>query len=295
MTATSVTAAKPRRVTAAGRSARGGSASRGRSGGSSAGRIPVHRRAWFHRVVVWGGIIVLWEIAGILAGPLYFPRFSTVAVSFVEDIWNGNLLTVLVSYEQMFVGFGIAVAVGIPTGVLIGASKTADAVLGIYVNALFVLSLEAVIPLLIIIFGTDFAFRAAVVFLFAIVYIIVNTAAGVRAANPRLVETARSFTASTGKIWVSVLLPDALPYVMAGVRLGLGSAVKGMIVAELWVYFGTGELMEALGTNRDLPPFFSTAVWIVVIAAGLTSLLLYLQRRLMPWSSVSGIRLRGNA
>ncbi len=258
-------------------------------------RVPLSRRRWFHRAVVWSAIIVLWEIAGIIAGPLYFPRFSVVAVSFVEDIWNGNLLTVLVSYEQMFAGFALAVAVGIPTGVLIGASKTADAVLGIYVNALFVLSLEAVIPLLIIIFGTNFQFRAAVVFLFAIVYIIVNTAAGVRAASPRLIETARSFTATKPKIWRSVLLPDALPYVLAGVRLGLGSAVKGMIVAELWIYFGTGQLMEALGTNRDLPPFFSIAVWVVVIAAGLTGLLQYLQRRLMPWSSVNGIRLRGNA
>ncbi len=257
--------------------------------------VRLRDRRWFHRAVIWAAIIVVWEIVGAIAGPWYFPRFSVVFVSFVQDIWDGHLLTVLGSYEQMFAGFGIAVVVGIPTGVLIGASRTADAVLGIYVNALFVLSLEAVIPLLIILFGTGFAFRAAVVFLFAIVYVVVNTAAGVRAANPRLVETARSFTASSAKIWRSVMLPDALPYVMAGVRLGLGSAVKGMIVAELWVYFGTGRLMTALGTNRDLPPFFSTAIWIVIIAAGLTGLLQYLQRRFMPWSSVTGVRLRGNS
>jgi len=254
----------------------------------------IWNRRWFHRLVIWLGVAAVWEVAGALAGPLFLPRFSAVVVSFVEDIGDGRLLTILTSYEQMFVGFGIAVAVGIPTGVLIGASRTADAVLGLYVNVLFVLSLEAVIPLLVIVFGTEFEFRAAVVFLFALVYVVVNTAAGIRAANHRLVETARSFTASTPKVWTSVMLPDALPYVVAGLRLGLGSAVKGMIVAEIWVYFGTGKAMTALGENRDLPPFFSMALWVVLIAAGLTGGLQLAERRAMPWSNVAGIRLGGH-
>jgi ABC-type nitrate/sulfonate/bicarbonate transport system permease component len=248
---------------------------------------------WFQRFVVWGSLVVAWEILGMILGPFFLPRFTQVFISMFGAFASGDMTTLGRSLMQMFLGFGLAAVVGIPVGLLMGASRVVDYVLGIYVNALFVTSMEALLPFIIILVGTEFKFRVAVVFLFAIFFVIINTAAGVRAVDPDLLETAAAFCTPRLTVFRKIILPAALPYVIAGLRLGLGHSVKGMVIAELWVIVDTGKRLVDLGYARKLPEYFALALWIVIFGALSSQLLLILQERLTPWGETSGVLATG--
>src|SRR5690606_7289143 len=126
-------------------------------------------------------------------GPFFFPGLADVAQGFATVFQEGTLGLVATSFQQMLAGFALAALVGVPLGLLIGSFKTVEWFLGPYVNILFVTSLAAVLPFLIILFGTGFQFRVAVVFLFSIFYIIINPANGVRSIDKNVTEMASSF------------------------------------------------------------------------------------------------------
>jgi ABC-type nitrate/sulfonate/bicarbonate transport system permease component len=243
------------------------------------------KRKWIQRLIVWGGLIIAWELFAIRVGPLALPRFSEIVMSMVASLFNGDLLTLLGSIRQMFAGLFLAVVIGIALGILMGTSPLIDAVIGLYARALFVTSLEALLPFLIIIFGTSFNFRVAVVFLFALFHIMFLTAGGVRSVGRDLLEMAAAFCTPRRKLIIAVVIPAILPYILAGCRLGLGAAFKGMIIAELWIIVDTGKILVELGVERRLPEFFAFAAWIIIFSIGLTRLLLAVERRLAPWSS----------
>lgn len=247
-------------------------------------RLPLRKRAWFQRTVTWGLMLVLWEWFGRHVGPFFFPTLGGVFDGFVEVVKSGSLRLVAQSFEQMFIGFGLATLVGVPLGLLMGTFRTVEWLIGPYVNALFVTSLAAVLPFIILLFGTGFEFRIAVVFLFAIFYIIINPANGVRSIDPEMLEMARSFNIRPMKQFFAITLPGTLPFIIAGLRLGLGQAVQGMIIAEIWVTLGTGRKLVTLGLDRQLGEFFALAAVVVLIGTLLTQLLLVAQKMLSPWS-----------
>ncbi|CAN5686522.1 ABC transporter permease [soil metagenome] len=260
-----------------------------------AAKLPLRHRAWFQRTLVWGGLVVASQLFAMQAGPFFWPSIPDIVSGAVESVSDGTYVMVLSSFAQMFAGFGLAVVVGVPLGLLMGQFKVIDFVLGPFVNALFVTSLVALLPFIILVCGTDFAFRVAVVFLFAVFYLIITPAAGVRAIDRDINEMGTSFGISAPRRLLSITLPGTLPYIITGLRLGIGQAVQGMVVAELWVTLGTGRRLMNLGYARELGQFFATAAAVVVIGAAMTGLLLFIQKRLTPWaddveSAVSGAR-----
>jgi ABC-type nitrate/sulfonate/bicarbonate transport system permease component len=243
------------------------------------------------RVVVWGSLLVAWQIFGMIAGPFFFASVTDTVAGLFELASNGDLNELLVSFRQLLLGFGLAVVVGIPAGIFIGSSLFGEAALGMYVRALFVTSLEALLPFLIIVAGSGLELRVTVVFLFAVLYITMNTAAGVRDVDPRFIETARSFGCGKLELARKVIVYDALPYIFAGLRLGFGFAVKGMVIAELWVTTGTGKLLVDLGGSRQLGMYFAMALLIIAVGALGSWLIQILQRVVAPWSEIqAGVR-----
>ena len=170
----------------------------------------------------------------------------------------------------------------IPIGALMGRFRLFEDLLSPYVNTLFVTSKEALLPLIIIAFGTEFKYRVAVVVLFALFFPIMNTAAGVRFVDSQLMETAKAFCTPARRMFTQVYLPAAAPFVVAGIRLGLGIALKGMVIAELWVTIGTGELLKNFGGQRHLDLFFALAVLIVAVGLLSNQSLKALEMRLTP-------------
>lgn len=266
--------------------------------GGRAGAEPARRRRRLsdlsrtqQRIVVWGGLLVTWQVFGTLVGPFFFASVTDTIGGLAEIVSAGHLTVILESFRQLLIGYALAVVVGLPAGLFIGASMIGEATLGVYVRALFVTSLEALLPFLIILVGSELQLRVVVVFLFSVLYITINTTAGVRDVDMRFIETARSFGASSLQLARQVILPAAVPYVFAGLRLGFGFAVKGMVIAELWVTTGTGKLLVDLGGQRRLDQYFAIALLIVAVGATGSWAIRRLQRVVAPWAAVSkGVR-----
>jgi ABC-type nitrate/sulfonate/bicarbonate transport system permease component len=269
----------PSVVDAAAVAPRGGRLTR-RTGGSRT----LRRRTWFWRAVVWGGMVLGWQVIAWTTGPFYLPTIESVLVDGMGQVIRGGyLLTFADSLRQLLIGFAVACVIGIPAGVLIGSSRVARDLLNPYVNTLFVTPTEALLPMIIIMFGTGLEYRVAVVVLFAFFFPLLNSAAGVAAIDRNLLETARAFCTPRWRVFRQILLPAAAPYVVAGVRLGLGMALKGMIIAELWVSFGTGGLLKNLGAFRQLDVYFALALLVVTTAVVVNGLLAAYERHLRPW------------
>lgn len=243
------------------------------------------QRAWFHRLATWGGLLLLWEWFAHLVGPYFFPSLGSIADGFVTVVADGGIQLVAQSFQQMLLGLGLAIVVGVPIGLVVGSFRSVEWLIGPYINLLFVTSLSAALPLLILFFGTGFQFRVAVVFLFAVFYVIINPANGVRAIDVGTLHMSRSFGAGPIRKFVTIVFPGTMPFIISGVRLGLGQAVQGMIIAELWVTVGTGRALKSMSMQHELGRFFALAAIVVVIGTILAQLVLWLQKRMTPWSA----------
>lgn len=248
---------------------------------------------WLQRTITWGGILLAWEVFARSVGEFFFPTIGSTLAGFVEVLTDGSLITLGGSLRQMFIGFGLAAVIGVPLGLIMGTSRVVGWLLDSYLKALFVTPLVAVLPFLIVLFGAQFTFRVGVVFIFCIFHTIVLPASGVRSIEPQLSEMTHAFGASRRKIFWSLAFPATLPFIMTGLRLALGQAVQGMIVAELWVSAGTGRRLIALSIVRELGELFALSATVAVTGAILVRLLNLLQRRLSPWATDVEATLRG--
>jgi ABC-type nitrate/sulfonate/bicarbonate transport system permease component len=235
---------------------------------------------WVVRGLVWGGLLAIWQIVAMVKGPAWAPTVPATLEAVADLFSEGYYLTILESLQQMVAGFFLTVLVAVPFGILIGRSRLFEDFSGPWLTTLFSDPKEALLPLLIIVFGTDFEYRVSVVVLFAIFFVVINTAAGVRYADKQVLETARAFVTPRHRLVTRVILPAAAPFVVAGMRLGLSMALKGMIIAELWVSSGTGGLIDQAGEQRALPLFYALALTLVAIAVVISQSLLWVENYL---------------
>jgi ABC-type nitrate/sulfonate/bicarbonate transport system permease component len=164
---------------------------------------------------------------------------------------------------------------GVPLGLLMGRYRRLESFLNIYMTALLTVPMISFIPFLVIAFGLGLHSRVWIVFLFAFVIIVINTTAGVRNVDPTFMEMARSFGAREGELFVKVVLPAALPMIMAGIRLGMGRAV------------GFGAMLMTFGASFNSPALFATLMTIILLAVALLAVVQYVDRRLSPWRTAS--------
>ena len=240
---------------------------------------------WFQRAVVWGAMLIVWELVARQVGDFFLPSLGSIASGVVTIARDGGFALLASSYRQMFVGYAFAAGVGVVLGLAIGSSRIVEWFFDAYIKALFVTSLSALLPFIILLFGTGFSFRVAVVFLYSVFYVVINTAAGVRSIDRGISEMASAFNVGPVKRFFSITFPGALPFIVAGLRLGLGQAVQGMVIAELWITVDTGRRLKALALARELGEFFALAAAVAITGALLTHFLLAIQRKLSPWQS----------
>jgi NitT/TauT family transport system permease protein len=230
--------------------------------------------------------LALWEVAGRLASnPLFFVPPSEVAVAFWKLLQSRQLARdTWVSAQEFFIGFGLAVVVGIPLGILIATSRAASAYLEPWMNGLYATPTVALAPLFLLWFGIDIWSKVAVVFLSALFPIVINTATGIESTDRNVLEAARSFNATRRQVFTKVLIPSAIPFIVAGMRLGVGRGIVGVVVGELFAArAGLGFLIITASQVFDTAGLF---VGVVVLAvAGIVSmeLLKMLERRIAPW------------
>jgi NitT/TauT family transport system permease protein len=196
-------------------------------------------------------VLAAWEVAprlGIVDGA-FTSRPALVVAASVDVIRSGTLARdTLVSAAEFAAGFALALAVGVPAGLLLGSFRTLRHLVDPPMMALYATPQLALLPVLVLWLGIGMASKVAVVFLGAVLPLVVNTMAGVKDVDRALVRAARSFGATRRDQFLKVVLPASLPAVMVGVRLGLSRAVLGVVVAEMYVsQAGIGHQIMRLG------------------------------------------------
>lgn len=230
-------------------------------------------------------LALLWEIAGRTGNSRLLPPLSIVVVAWFELLVSGQLFRALsISLQAMALGYVLSVLFGVPLGLLMGRYRRLESFLDIYMTALLTVPMISFIPFLVIAFGLGLHSRVWIVFLFAFVIIAINTTAGVRNVDATLTEMARSFGARESDLFLKVIVPAALPMIMAGLRLGMGRAVLGMVTSELILaVVGFGAMLMTFSASYNSPALFATILTIVLLAVALLAFIQYLDRRLMPW------------
>jgi NitT/TauT family transport system permease protein len=233
-------------------------------------------------IVVLGG----WEVLGGQINPVFLSTPSRIVVALVTLIRNGQLFEALqLSLLGIVLGFSAAIIVGVPLGIWMGRSRTAEAALEPWVNALYVTPRVALIPLLLIWFGIGFEAQLVVIFLSSVFPLIVNSYAGVREISSNLVDTARSFCADERQLFFEVVLPASVPFIMTGLRLGIGQAVIGMIVAQMFLALsGLGKLLVNYGDFFKTDYVFAVVIVIGLLGVALTEGVQIVDRRFAHWN-----------
>jgi ABC-type nitrate/sulfonate/bicarbonate transport system permease component len=176
--------------------------------------------------------------------------------------------------------------IGVPLGLIIGRFWVAEAALGLLVTGGYAMPLVALVPLLILWFGLGFAVKAAIIFLMSVFPICINTWLGVKSVPKSLIEVGRSLVASDAVILRRIVLPATLPYIMAGIRLAVGRAVVGMVIAEFFTTIsGLGAIIINSANNFDTATMFVPIIVLMVLAVGLNSFIGWCERVIAPWQA----------
>ena len=252
-------------------------------------RKPLPR--WMITVASVALVLIVWEIFGRRINPVFGSYPSAIAEAFWELVVTGQLWSALYDSLRPFViGYALAIIVGVPLGLFIGGFRAAEAALGLYITAGYAMPLVALVPLLILWLGLGFAVKVAVIFLMSLFPICINTWLGVTAVPKTLIEVGKSFVAPDTVILRRIILPATLPYIMAGIRLAVGRAVVGMVIAEFFTTIsGLGAVIINSANNFDTATMFVPIIILMVLAIGLNWLIGFVERRVAPWQAeISG-------
>lgn len=252
------------------------------------------RTSWWERAALYRygfvvAILIVWEITAPFINPIFFTSPSKIAVAFYETTVSGELPYFLAqSLEVMVYGLVSAIVVGIPLGVAMARIRWLDWALDLPINALYATPLVAVVPLLVLWFGIYLKAKIIVVFLFAVFPILINTYQGVRECDKGMIEVAQSFRSSEWGMWRDVLLPFAVPYIIAGLRLAIGRGLIGMIIAEFYTTIsGLGFMITKYANVFAMDKTFVPVIVLMVLGVSLTTLLKWVGRRIAPWSAAN--------
>lgn len=231
--------------------------------------------------------LIIWEVVGRISNAVFFAPFSEAVRAFWRLALSGELThAVTTSLQSLLLGFTLAAVLGLSIGIAMGLSDTVRYTLDVYINTFMAAPLIALIPIIAIFVGLDVWGRAAIVFLFSFFVITVNAEAGVRTTDPDLIEMAQSFCLSRRRIFMTVILPGAMPAILAGVRLGLVQGIKGMVTAEIFMAItGLGALLDYYGSQFKAAELFAVLLLVVAISMLVSSGFMLLSRRLTRWQT----------
>ena len=252
-------------------------------------KTPWWEHAALYRYGFVVAILIVWEIIAPFISPIFFTSPSKIAIAFYETTVSGELPYFLAqSLEVMVYGLVTAIVVGIPLGVAMARIRWLDWALDLPINALYATPLVAVVPLLVLWFGIYLKAKIIVVFLFAVFPILINTYQGVRECDKGMIEVAQSFRSSEWRMWQDVLLPFAVPYIIAGLRLAIGRGLIGMIIAEFYTTIsGLGFMITKYANVFAMDKTFVPVIVLMVLGVSLTTLLKWVGRRIAPWSAAN--------
>jgi len=232
-------------------------------------------------------VTAVWQLIGSHVNPIYVSYPSAIVQSFLNLVKNGSLWPAFAdTMEPMLLGYVGGVVVGIPLGLLLGRYRVLERLIGMYVTAGYATPLVALVPLFVLWFGLNFTVKAWVVFVMATFPVVINTWVGAKNVPRTLVEVAQSFVAGGPAIMTKVVLPSTLPYIMTGLRLSIGRAVIGVVIAEFYTALsGLGGIIVNSQQRFDTATMMVAILILLALGVVLTSLVGYIESRVAPWQS----------
>ena len=255
---------------------------------------PLPKQSWLKRnePLVIGTAAVLaffflwqWVASARLVSKLFLPGPLDVFEAFGDLVKEGELAQDLgVSGQEFVSGYVLAAVTGIPLGLVLGWYPRVRYAFDPFVTFLYATPRIVLLPLFIIWFGIGVESKIAVIFLGAFFAILISTTAGVRNLDAHLIRVARSFGAGDLTIFRTIALPGSVPFVLTGLRLGIGHALIGVVVGELVAaQHGIGKMMMIAGATFQSSKVFAGLFFIAATGMLLTYVLQRLERHFDAW------------
>lgn len=249
------------------------------------------RALWFlASLCVATALIALWQAVADarLISPAFLPGPDRAWSALVEGMWRGDLLQKLLStVERMIYGWVLASVVGVALGAAIGISPAARAYLMPTFEMIRPLPASAVIPVAISFFGLSDAMVLAVIAFGALWPMVLSTAHGFTAVEPRLYEVGRALALSRWDVVHKIALPNALPDILAGMRISLTIALILAVVGEMLTSSdGLGQWILFAGRSFRAADLFAGVVLLGAIGLVSATLLGVAERYLLRWRLV---------
>ena len=228
---------------------------------------------------------IFWEIVGRDMNPLFMTYPTAIFQAAWEITIRGDLPEAFMASTVPFlIGLAISIFGGIAIGVLIGQFWFLEYTLDPFINALYAIPRIALVPLIMLWFGLETNGKVAILVSIAIFPVIINTYAGIKDVRGGLLEIGRAYCASEWQLFVKIVLPASIPYIMAGVRLCVGLAIIGMIVAEFFTAItGLGGLIIRYSNSFATAKLFVPIIVVGFLGVGLTGVVMLVERRISKW------------
>ncbi|MEU3163827.1 ABC transporter permease [Streptosporangium sp. NPDC006930] len=254
---------------------------RARRAGKGAG--PRGRRA----TLSFLGFLLVWHVAAeyVVDNPLFLAGPISTAAAIVTMWQNGTLQQdVLVSTGEFTKGFAAGLVGGVLLGLLLGTSRRAKDYIDPLINGLYATPIVALAPLFILWFGIGETKTVLLVFMLVVLPIAINTDAGIRVTDPQLLEAARSFGASRFQLFTKVRFPTAISFLIAGIRMGIGRGLIGVVVGELFgSQSGLGYRILVSSQYFQTDALLAGVLIFAVTGVLLVKLFEWLEHRAAPW------------
>jgi NitT/TauT family transport system permease protein len=232
--------------------------------------------------------LTIWEMVGNVLGlinPMFMSAPSLIWKAAVQlfasgEIWND----LYVSGVEFGWGYLLSVIVGVPFGIATGWYKKMSYIFDPFINAMNATPRVALLPLVIIWLGIGILSKVGIIFLGAVFPILINSRDGVKTTPYNLLTAARSFGATEWQIFKSVVLPSTLPFILTGLRLGVGRALIGVMVGELYAATaGIGFMITVAGATFQTDKVFVGVLVFAITGMISMELLTKLEARFDKW------------
>lgn len=229
--------------------------------------------------------IAIWQIVSMNVPPVILPSPANVAVAFVQLTASGELIRATGETIWPFaVGLSIAFVIGTSLGLFLGIFQPLARIVDPYIFVFWSIPNIAWLPLFIAWFGVGQLTLVIFVFVSAVFPQLLTVEAGAKEADSFLVEVARSLGGTKREILYIVVLPSALPYIFAGLRIAVGRALVGIIVGQLLIVAtGIGYMFQFYGETLSLAKYFAPLIVIAALAVALNRAVNWAEHVLIPW------------
>jgi len=236
---------------------------------------------------VIGGLLV-WEIVSrfFIANALFLAAPSQVAMAIYRLAATGELgQHIVISAAEFALGYVIASVLGVALGLGMAASGVVKVAMQPWISGLYATPTIALAPLFILWLGIGIWSKVLVVVFLVLFPVTINTEAGLRTTSDRLIDMLRSFGANQRQIFVKVSLPSAVPFILAGLKIGIGRGLIGVVVAELFgSRAGLGRLISQSADAFNMPELFAGVVVLAFAGIVMTAGFSWLEKQLVPWT-----------